>query len=82
VKAPGVAAGPVVIENCAIAAMDGPQHDGSGAEYPSGHIVVTGGRITAVGGGPAPGYPAPRTPRIDRTRSQATPGQIKNHPHQ
>jgi hypothetical protein len=44
--------GPVVIENCAIATMDGRQHDDSGAEYRSGHIVVGGGRITAVGRGP------------------------------
>ena len=46
--------GPVVIENCAIATMDGRQHDDSGAEYRSGHIVVSGGRITAMGEGPAP----------------------------
>jgi len=37
----------VVIENCAIATMDGRQHD-SGAEHRSGHIAMSGGRITAV----------------------------------
>ena len=39
--------GPVVIRNCAIATMDGRQHDESGSEYRSGHIVVSGGRIAA-----------------------------------
>jgi hypothetical protein len=38
----------VVIENCAIATMDGRQHDDSGAEHRSGHIAMSGGRITAV----------------------------------
>ena len=47
------AARPVVIENCAIATMDGGRHDDSGAEHRGGHIVVTGGRITAVGEGRA-----------------------------
>jgi hypothetical protein len=32
--------GPVVIENCAIATMDGRQHDDSGAEYRSGHTAA------------------------------------------
>ena len=43
--------GPVVIENCAIATMDGQRHDDSGAEYASGYVLVADGRITAVGGG-------------------------------
>jgi hypothetical protein len=42
-----------VIENCAVATMDGPRHDRSGTEYRSGHVTVTGDRITAVGEGPA-----------------------------
>jgi hypothetical protein len=44
----------IVIENCAIATMDGRQHDDTGAEHRSGHIVMSGARITAVGEGPAP----------------------------
>jgi len=42
-----------VIENCAVATMDGPRHDQGGTEYRSGHVTVTGDRITAVGEGPA-----------------------------
>jgi hypothetical protein len=54
------APGPLVIENCAIATMDGARHDDSGTEYRTGHIAVAGGRITAVGEGPAPPRPWPR----------------------
>jgi len=32
--------GPVVIENCAIATMDGRQHDDCGTEYRSGHDAI------------------------------------------
>jgi hypothetical protein len=46
-----------VIENCAIATMDGPRHDQGGTEYRSGHVTVTGDRITAVGEGPASSVP-------------------------
>jgi hypothetical protein len=46
-----------VIENCAIATMDGPRHDQGGTEYRSGHVTVTGDRITAVGEGPASSGP-------------------------
>ena len=34
-----------MIENCAIATMDGPRHDQGGTEYRSGHVTVTGDRI-------------------------------------
>jgi hypothetical protein len=40
-----------VIENCAIATMDGPGHDQTGAEYRSGHVTVTG-ELLLVGGAP------------------------------
>jgi hypothetical protein len=43
----------LVIENCAIATMDGRQYDDTGAEHRSGHIIMSGDRITAVGDGPA-----------------------------
>jgi cytosine/adenosine deaminase-related metal-dependent hydrolase len=74
-------AGPVVIENCAVATMDGPRHDDSGAEYRSGHIAVTGGRITAVGEGRAPDPATDGARRVDGTGCLATPGLINTHHH-
>jgi hypothetical protein len=40
-----------VIENCAVATMDGPRHDQGGTEHRSGHATVTGDRITDAGEG-------------------------------
>jgi cytosine/adenosine deaminase-related metal-dependent hydrolase len=70
-----------VIENCAIAAMDGTQHDDSGTEYASGHIVVSSGRITAVGAGPAPAAARDGARRVDGTGCLATPGLVNTHHH-
>jgi cytosine/adenosine deaminase-related metal-dependent hydrolase len=69
-----------VIENCAIATMDGPQDDQSGTEYRSGHIVLAGGRITAVGEGPSGDLPDGAR-RLDGSGCLATPGLINTHHH-
>ena len=69
---------PLVIEGCAIATMDGADNGSTGTEYRSGHIVVTDGRITAVGEGPA-GIPGVRA--VDGTGCLATPGLINTHHH-
>jgi cytosine/adenosine deaminase-related metal-dependent hydrolase len=69
-----------VIENCAIATMDGPRHDQAGTEYRSGHVTVTGGQITAVGEGPAPDAPGGAR-RIDGAGCLATPGLVNTHHH-
>ena len=69
-----------MIENCAIATMDGPRHDQAGAEYRSGHVTVTGDRITAVGEGPAPDVPD-GVRRVDGAGCLATPGLINTHHH-
>jgi cytosine/adenosine deaminase-related metal-dependent hydrolase len=71
----------VVIENCAIATMDGQQHDDSGTEYPGGYITVAGGRITAVGAGQAPPGAADGARRVDGTGCLATPGLVNTHHH-
>ena len=69
-----------MIENCAIATMDGSRHDDGGAEYRSGHITVTGDRITAVGEGPAASVPH-GAGRIDAAGCLATPGLVNTHHH-
>jgi cytosine/adenosine deaminase-related metal-dependent hydrolase len=70
----------ILIENCAIATMDGRSDDESGTEHRSGHIVVADGRITAVGEGPAPVVPDGAR-RVDGTGCLATPGLINTHHH-
>ena len=61
-----------VIENCAIATVDG-----DGTEYASGHIMIEDGRITAVGDGSGPHA----AQRIDGAGCLATPGLVNCHHH-
>ena len=64
-----------VISNAVVATVD-PQ----GHEYGSGHVVITGNRITAVGDGPAPDdVVADR--RIDASGCLVTPGLVNTHHH-
>jgi cytosine/adenosine deaminase-related metal-dependent hydrolase len=66
----------MVIENCAIATVDG-----TDTEYASGHLVIAGNRIEAVGPGSAPaGLPDVAT-RVDATGHLATPGLVNTHHH-
>jgi cytosine/adenosine deaminase-related metal-dependent hydrolase len=64
----------LVIENCAIATVDD-----QGTEYASGHVVVEGNRISAVGEGSAPPEPGARW--IDGNGCLATPGLVNCHHH-
>jgi cytosine/adenosine deaminase-related metal-dependent hydrolase len=66
----------IVIEGCAVATVDP-----AGAEYGSGHIVVEGTRIVAVGAGPAPEEYARDARRIDGGGCLATPGLVNCHHH-
>ena len=70
----------VVIENCAIATMDGRTDEESGTEHRSGHIMTADGRIIAVGAGPARDVPVGAR-RVDGTGCLATPGLINTHHH-
>jgi cytosine/adenosine deaminase-related metal-dependent hydrolase len=64
------------IEKCAVATVDG-----AGTEHESGHVVIEGDLIVAVGGGPAPEEPSEETRRIDGSGCLATPGLINCHHH-
>jgi cytosine/adenosine deaminase-related metal-dependent hydrolase len=70
-----VAAEGLVIENCAIATVDGRD-----TEHASGHVVVEGGAIAAVGPGPAPARYAGLS-RVDGSGCLATPGLVNTHHH-
>ncbi|HEX2236505.1 MAG TPA: 8-oxoguanine deaminase [Actinomycetota bacterium] len=66
-------AGRVVIGGCAIATMDAADR-----ELASGHIVIEGGRIAAIGEGDAPDAGGAR---IDASGCLATPGLVNCHHH-
>jgi cytosine/adenosine deaminase-related metal-dependent hydrolase len=70
---------PVVIDGCAVAVMDGSGAADPGADYPRGHVIAAGGRITAAGPGPAPHVEGATV--IDGTGCLATPGLVNTHHH-
>ena len=66
-----------VISGCAIATVDP-----LGTEYSTGHLVVEGSRIVAVGAGPADPSWRERADRwVDGTGMLATPGLVNTHHH-
>ena len=65
----------LVLNGCAVATVD-PQR----TEHASGHVIIDGSRITAVGAGPAPaGLPDARY--TDAAGCLATPGLVNTHHH-
>lgn len=68
--------GRVAIERCAIATVDA-----AGTEYGSGHIVIEGDRILAVGEGSVPDELKDSAVRIDGSGHLATPGLVNCHHH-
>jgi len=64
----------VVLSGCAIVTMDADRR-----EYASGHIVVDGNRIAAVGAGSPPAVPDATV--VDGTGCVATPGLVNTHHH-
>jgi cytosine/adenosine deaminase-related metal-dependent hydrolase len=72
---PRDASSPIVIAGCHVVTMDDDR-----AEYESGHVVVEGNRIAAVGPGPAPAQPSdPRV--VDGSGCLLTPGLVNTHHH-
>jgi cytosine/adenosine deaminase-related metal-dependent hydrolase len=66
----------VVIDGCAVATVDG-----AGTEHATGHVVVSEGRITAVGAGPAPVAAGDGARHVDGRGCLATPGFVNTHHH-
>ena len=67
----------LVLSGCHVLTMN-PERD----EYSTGHVVIDGDRITAVGAGPerdAGAHPGAR--RVDATGCLATPGLVNTHDH-
>lgn len=69
------APGSVAIEGCYVATMDA-----AGNEYPSGHVVIEGGRIAAAGPGHAPGEFG-QAAQIGGAGLLVTPGLVNSHSH-
>jgi cytosine/adenosine deaminase-related metal-dependent hydrolase len=64
----------MIIDNATVVTMDGQR-----TEYRTGHVVVEGNRITAVGAGPAPGSRDPE--RVNAAGCLVTPGFVNTHHH-
>jgi cytosine/adenosine deaminase-related metal-dependent hydrolase len=63
-----------VIDGCHVVTMDD-----SRTEHESGHVVVEGNRVVAVGAGPAPATPGARV--VDGSGCLLTPGLVNTHHH-
>jgi len=64
-----------ILENAHVFTGDADQH-----EHTSGHVVIEGNRITAVGAGLAPDGPAGAR-RVDASGCLVTPGLVNTHHH-
>src|SRR5262245_494274 len=65
----------MVLNGCAVVTVDGRR-----TEHADGHVIVEGGRISAVAAGPAPAD-LPGARYVDATGCLATPGLVNTHHH-
>ena len=65
----------LVLNGCFVATVNAQR-----AEYPAGHVITNGRRITAVGPGPAPAD-LPGARYVDATGCLVTPGLVNTHHH-
>ena len=65
----------LVLNGCFVATVNAQR-----AEYPAGHVITDGRRITAVGPGPAPAD-LPGARYVDATGCLVTPGLVNTHHH-
>jgi cytosine/adenosine deaminase-related metal-dependent hydrolase len=66
----------IVVDGAHVVTMDGVR-----AEHASGHVVVEGARIVAVGPGPAPSDWLDGARRVDGSGCLVTPGLVNTHHH-
>jgi cytosine/adenosine deaminase-related metal-dependent hydrolase len=66
----------IIIDNAYVATVNS-----AADEHPSGHVVIDGTRIVAVGAGPAPREAYPDAQVVDGTGMLVTPGLINTHHH-
>ena len=55
--------------------------DAAGTEYPTGHVVIDGNQLVAVGPGPAPDALRDGAQWVDATGCLVTPGLVNTHHH-
>jgi cytosine/adenosine deaminase-related metal-dependent hydrolase len=73
---PAGASSKTVIDGAHVVTMDGAR-----SEHPSGHVVVEGARVTAVGAGAAPAEALEGARRVDGSGCLVTPGLVNTHHH-
>jgi cytosine/adenosine deaminase-related metal-dependent hydrolase len=73
---PTAASSRIVVDGAHVVTMDGAR-----SEHATGHVVVEGARVRAVGAGPAPADALEGARRVDGSGCLVTPGLVNTHHH-